>query len=196
MTLHSLKWIEQFENNLWKWIIFWKVPMRYCLPTPTCQLYHLTEDLFFLPKKGEQLGERTEAQKCICQPLKWGIWLVERERHAVLVWPLTSVCPLAFKLILIHSLAFPTSTWIAPKLGSSSVSRPQKPVCSISGPLAYPLILDSIVTPCYQILTQDRHILAGHTPTYSTQLHLGLLRSGCPPCFSKSLLTTVQTYQK
>lgn len=52
--------------------------MRY-LPTPTCQLYCLTEDLFFMPKKGELKEERTEAQKCICQSLKLGIWLVERE---------------------------------------------------------------------------------------------------------------------
>lgn len=140
MTLHSLKWIEQFENNLWKWIIFWKFPMRCCLPTPTCQLYHLTEDLFFTPKKGEQMGERTEAQKCVCQPLKGGIWLAERERPTILLWPLTSVCPLAINPILIYSLTFPTRTWTALKLGSSSVSRPTEPACPLSGPLAYLLI--------------------------------------------------------
>lgn len=58
-------------------------------------------------------------------------------------------------LILIYSLAFPTSIWIASKLGFSSFFRPQKPACWISGPLAYILILDSTVTPCYQILNKS-----------------------------------------
>lgn len=127
MTLHSLKWIEQFENNFWKWIIFWKVPVRCCLPTPTCQLYRPTEDLFFMPEKGERVGERSKAQKCNYQPLKWGIWLVERERPAILLWPLTSICPLAINLILVHSLTFPTSNWIAPKLGFHRFSHPENP---------------------------------------------------------------------
>lgn len=58
MTLHFLKWIEQFENNLWKWIIFWEVPMRCCLPTPIAN-YTVSRRLIFSHQKSwaRRLGE-------------------------------------------------------------------------------------------------------------------------------------------
>lgn len=150
--------------------------------------------LIFHAKKGGVSGRKNWNKKCICQPLKWGYLSGWKRKTCYITSTFYFCLSLGYYLILIHFLAFPTSTCIVSKLGPSFVSRPPK---------TYVLNFWTTCLPsdtgfhCDPPATRDLvRQKCSRRACPSLQTHVCLdLSSGCPLCISKVLLTTVHTYK-